>query len=68
MRIVTLLPKVMAKSVSPYVSVDSSLSLCGLSLKLAMAQLQVGLCKIIGYKCNRSYLEVVVRDSTHVCN
>ena len=42
MRIVTLLLKVMAKSVSPYASMESSLFLCGLLLKSVMGQLQVG--------------------------
>ena len=42
MKIVTLLLKVMAKSVSPYALMDSSLFLCGLLLKSAMGQLLVG--------------------------
>ena len=42
MKTVTLLLKVMAKSVSPYTSLDSSLFQCGVSLKSMMAQLQVG--------------------------
>ena len=42
MKIVTLLLKTTAKSVSPYALMDSSLFLCGLSLKSAMGQLKVG--------------------------
>ena len=42
MRIVTLLLKVIAKSVSPYALMDSSSFLCGLLLKSAMGQLLVG--------------------------
>ena len=42
MKIATLLLKVMAKSVSPYALMDSSLFLCGLLLKSAMGQLLVG--------------------------
>ena len=42
MKLVTLLLKVMAKSVPPYTSMDSSIFRCGLLLKSMMAQLQVG--------------------------
>ena len=42
MRIVTLLLKVIAKSVSLYALMESSLFLCGLLLKSVMGQLQVG--------------------------
>ena len=42
MKIATLLLKVMAKSVSPYALMDSSLFLCGLLLKSVKGQLLVG--------------------------
>ena len=42
MRLVTLLLKVMAKSVSPFALTDSSLFLCGLLFKSVMGQLLVG--------------------------
>ena len=42
MRIVTLLLKVIAKSVSLYALMESSLFLCGLLLKSVMGQLRVG--------------------------
>ena len=48
MKIVTLLLKVSAKSVSPYALMESSLFLCGLSLKSVMGQRQVG--------CVRKYI------------
>ena len=41
MKIITLLVKVKAKSVSPYALLDSSSFLCMLSLKSLMEQLQV---------------------------
>ena len=41
MRIATLLLKVMAKSVSPFALMDSSLFLCGLLLKSVKGQLLV---------------------------
>ena len=45
MKLVTLLLKVMAKSVCPYVSKGSSLFLCGLLLKSLKGQLRVGCAK-----------------------
>ena len=45
--IVTLLLKVMAKSVSPYALMESSLFLCGLLSQSVMGQLKVGIAKLV---------------------
>ena len=42
MKLITLLLKMVAKPVSPYASMDSSMFRCGLLLTSMMAQLQVG--------------------------
>ena len=63
MRIATLLLKVMAKSVSLYALMDSSLFLCGLLLRSLMGQLLVGCTK---HARMRNTVPLVLKIFVHV--
>ena len=58
MKLITLLLKMMAKPVSPYASLDSSMFQCGLLLTSMMAQLQVGCVNML-----QTFMHIIIGSS-----